>query len=308
MGKGAHRWHSWHYPKLIGRFDLLLSSFSSTCRLTSLLGCSRSVWRWRATSLRDPPATCPAGPCYRHRFMSPPASSFPLPLDYARFRRVHSLDELVTTPFADGVHALCWPRTLPGDFRAVLAALGPGEGIVTVDLDDLADLSLSEAGKLARDLLLADQQTLRAHGLQPSLDRVHGSEREAPEGLFHTDVSSFHVDTATVPADTYLCTYVGATSEALRHEETVRRVDLPATRAELLALYGGPDDAGFIGYLSENFYDLHYVPLPGAHPFSFGLGNLWRIAIDYPGSPVPPCVHRAPLTLPGQAPRLLLIS
>ena len=36
--------------------------------------------------------------------------------------------------------------------------------------------------------------------------------------------------------------------------------------------------------------------------------HLWRIAVDYPGSPVPPCVHRAPETRPGRPPRLLLIS
>ena len=45
-----------------------------------------------------------------------------------------------------------------------------------------------------------------------------------------------------------------------------------------------------------------------AEPFSFGLGNLWRIAVEYPDSPVPPCVHRAPATIPGRPPRLLLIS
>ena len=81
-----------------------------------------------------------------------------------------------------------------------------------------------------------------------------------------------------------------------------------ATRAELLRLYGGDDDAGFLEYLTENFYDLHYASLPRAQPFSFGVGNLWRIAIEHPDSRVPPCVHRAPLTLPGQPARLLLIS
>jgi len=61
-------------------------------------------------------------------------------------------------------------------------------------------------------------------------------------------------------------------------------------------------------YLNENFYDLHYAPVEGAQPFSFGLGNFWRIATEYPGSPVPPCIHRAPPDAPGRAPRLLLIS
>ena len=215
---------------------------------------------------------------------------------------------LSARPFADGVNALCWPRTLPGDFREVVEALGPGEGIVTVDESYLGNLPLSDAGKTARDILLADQQMLRACDLQPSLDCVHGGVREEPEGLFHTDVYSWHIDTATVPADTWLCTYVGATSEGLQNDEAVRRVDIPVIRAELLRLYGGNDDAGFLEYLAENFYDLHYAPLPKAQPFCFGVGNLWRIAVAYPDSPVPPCVHRAPLTLPGMPARLLLIS
>ena len=67
------------------------------------------------------------------------------------------------------------------------------------------------------------------------------------------------------------------------------------------------DDAGFRAHLHENCYDLHYAPAASARPWSFGTGNLWRIAVDWPGSPVPPCIHRAPVTLSGQ-PRLLLIS
>ena len=235
-------------------------------------------------------------------------SAFIPPPGYICIKVVRSLDELVSTPFEDGVNAFCWPRTLPGDFREVAEGLGAGEGIVTLDEDRLANLRLSDVGKVARDVLLADQQGLRALDLQPNLDCVHGSVREKPEGLFHTDVHSWHIDTATVSADTYLCTYVGATSEGLRNDEAQRRVDIPETRAELLQIYGGHDDAGFLEYLAKNFYDLHYAPLPQAQPFSFGVGNLWRIAIEYPSSPVPPCIHRAPLTLSGQPARLLLIS
>jgi len=94
----------------------------------------------------------------------------------------------------------------------------------------------------------------------------------------------------------------------LRNEDTRRRVDDPAIRSILLKNYGGADDAGFREYLSDHCYDLHYVTEPGALPFGFGLGNLWRIAVDYPGSPVPPCVHRAPDSLPESPPRLLLIA
>lgn len=235
-------------------------------------------------------------------------TAFVLPPDYPRIKEVRSLHELVSTPFTDGINALCWPRALPGDFREVAEALGAGEGIVTVDESSLSCLALSDAGKVARDTLFADQEMLLACDLQPELDCVHGSEREEPEGLFHTDVHSWHVDTATVPADTYLCTYAGATSEGLRNDEARQRVEVPETRAELLRLYGGTEDAGFLDYLAEHFYDLHYDALPRARPFSFGIGNLWRVAIGYPGCPVPPCIHRAPLTLPGMPTRLLLIS
>lgn len=46
---------------------------------------------------------------------------FTLPPDYPRIQRVNSFQELVTTPFADCVNALCWQRTLPGDFSEVAA-------------------------------------------------------------------------------------------------------------------------------------------------------------------------------------------
>ena len=231
-----------------------------------------------------------------------------LPPDYPRIQRVNSFEELVTTPFANGVNAFCWPRTLPGDFSEVVELLGGGEGIVTLDDTRLLALPVSAAGRVAVDILLADQRRLREHDLDPVLNSIHGYPRDEDAGPVSTDVFSFHADSATVAADTWLCTYHGAASEGLRNDEAQRRVDLPATRAELLRQFGGEDNEEFREYLKENCYDLHYAPVPLARPFSFGLGNLWRIATDYPGCPVPPCIHRAPATLPGHPPRLLLIS
>jgi hypothetical protein len=231
-----------------------------------------------------------------------------LPAGYTRIKRVQSFHELSATPLADGVNALCWERTLPGDFGEVLRLFGPSsEAIVTLDEARLAALPASAAGRVAIAILLEDLRRLRERDLDPALNCIHGYPRDEQPGPVPTDVFSFHADSAPIAADTWLCTYHGPASEGLRNDEARRRVDVPATRAELLALYGGEDDAGFAGYLNENCYDLHYAPIPHAQPFSFGLGNLWRIALDYPGSPVPPCIHRAPATLPGQA-RLLLIS
>jgi hypothetical protein len=105
-----------------------------------------------------------------------------------------------------------------------------------------------------------------------------------------------------------LCTYHGQPSEGLINEHAQRLVEIPSVRADLLAMYGGPDDAGFQDFLSEHAYDLHYAALPQARPHLFGVGNLWRIATAYPGSPVLASIHRAPPAGPGDAPRLLLIS
>jgi len=235
-------------------------------------------------------------------------SLFTPPPGYSRIKLVHSFAELVETPFQGEINALCWERTLPGNFREIVEQLEAGEGIDSLDEPRLNRLILNDEGKTARDILIEDQRLLRASDLLPNLDCVHGCLRDLNGGPVQTDVFSFHADSATVAADTYLCSYTEVSSEGLRNDQARRRVDIPETRAELLKLFGGEDDGDFLEYLRDHCYDLHYAPLPGAQPFSFGLGNLWRIAIEYPGSPVPPCIHRAPTTLPGQPPRLLLIS
>jgi hypothetical protein len=236
------------------------------------------------------------------------APVFAPPSDYSRVKVVNSFDELVTTRFENGVNALCWARTLAGDFQEVVNVLGVTDGITTVDDDRLKALPVSASGKAAVTILLEDQQRLRALGLAPVLDCIRSYPRDEELGPVPTDVYSFHADSATVETDTYLCSYTEAASEGLRNHEARRWIDIAETRALLLKAYGGKDDDDFIEFLSENCYDLHYSATPEAHPFPFGLGNLWRIAVQYPGSPVPPCVHRAPETYPGQAPRLLLIS
>lgn len=232
---------------------------------------------------------------------------FSLPPDYPRIKRVNSFQELVTTPFAAGVNALCWERTLPGDFGEVVQRLGVSEGVTPIDEARLRALSVSPAGRAAIEFLLEDQQLLREHGAAPVLNCFSSYPRDEEPQVVPTDVYSFHADSAPVETDTFLCTYHGAASEGLRNEDAQRRVDVPETRAELLKLFDGEDNAGFREFLTENCYDLHYVATPTARPFSFGIGNLWRITTDWPGSPVPPCIHRAPENLPGQPPRLLLI-
>ncbi|MEY2751026.1 MAG: hypothetical protein RLZZ550_997 [Verrucomicrobiota bacterium] len=222
-------------------------------------------------------------------------------------RFVSGFAELLGTPFTATVNALCWERSLAGDFAAVIAALGPGQGIVEVAEERLESLPLDAAGRLAAEAMLADLQRLRDHDLAPSLNCVYDCLPADDGTAVPTDVTSFHVDSAPVEVDTWLCTYHGASSEGLSPGDAVPKVELPEIRAALLMEYGGADDAGFAEFLHEHSYDSHYAPRPGATPYAFGTFALWRIATRWPGCPAPPCVHRAPANPPG-APRLLLIS
>jgi hypothetical protein len=231
------------------------------------------------------------------------------------FKPVKNFQALLATPFAGSTNALCWERALPGDYAEVVAKLGPGEGIVALDEDRLRGLVVSAKGDLpaealakvgaAVDQMLADLKLLRDAGRDPVLNIIYGYPRDEDGGPVPTDVLSWHVDSAPVEADTWLCTYHGAPSEGLLNEHAIRKVDDPKIRAELLKLYGEADDSAFTEWVTENHYDLHYAPKPGATPYSFGHFNLWRVTCAWPGSPVPPCVHRAPVT---DMPRLLLIS
>lgn len=221
---------------------------------------------------------------------------------------MHSFAELVGTGFADGVNALCWPRALPGNFSEVVEKLGPGEQIATVEEEQLAKLEVSAAGWAAVETLLEDLRLLQELERDPVLNCIHRYARDERPVAVRTDVFSWHADSAPVEADTWLCTYYGAPSEGLPNEEALRRVEIPEIRAELLKFVGmKEDDLEFRAALREHHFDLHYAPLPEARPYSFGVGHLWRIAVDWPGSAVPPCVHRAPDTLPDDPPRLLLI-
>lgn len=198
---------------------------------------------------------------------------------------------------------------LAGDFGEVVQKLGEGEEIVAIEEEQLLGLSLSAAGQMAIEVLREDLRRLREAGRDPALNCIHRYRHDEGLGPVRTDVFSFHADSAPVEADTWLCTYYGSPSEGLRNEEALRRTEIPEIREKLLEFLGAKEDgAEFREALHEHCYDLHYAPVPQALPHSFGVGNLWRIAVDWPGSPVPPCIHRAPETLSGQSPRLLLIS
>ncbi len=222
-----------------------------------------------------------------------------------QIRYVTNFRELVAAPFDGTVNAICWSRGLTGDFSEIVEKIMPRGNITEIGYDELCGLQLSEQGQLAREILLQDWQLLKAHGASPVLNVILHYDRDEGLTFFPTDVYSFHVDRSPIPTDTFLCTYHGDPSEILPNSQGEQKVLIPAVRDALKKLYDGPE-AGFETFLSDNFFDLHYQPLPGARPVNLGVGNLWRLAVDHPESRVLPCLHRAPEEKSGRK-RLLMI-
>ncbi len=228
-----------------------------------------------------------------------------LPTTENQILSVSNFQDLLSTPFQGDNNAICWTRKLIGDFSEIVEKVELKKSITTLDLEELYELELSEQGQLARKVLLNDLEVLKNHGVSPVLNIINSYDRDTVFPFFPTDVYSFHVDRSPIPTDTFLCTYYGESSEIVSNSQAVQKILIPEIRMELKKLYDGTDD-DFKSFLSDYYFDLHYQSKPEAHIISLGIGNLWKIATDYPESKVLPCLHRAPKEKNGQN-RLLLI-
>lgn len=218
---------------------------------------------------------------------------------------VTNFQDLVSTPFYGKVNAIGWTRKLEGDFSEIVNKLQLNGNTTIIEEDELSQLQLSDEGQLARIILLNDLNLLKTHGSSPILNLIKCYDRDENFPYFPTDVYSFHVDRSPIPADTFLCTYHGESSEILPNSQAEQKVLVPEIRDELRKLYNGEEEE-FETFLSDNFFDLHYRPRSNASPMSLGIGNMWKLAVDHPGSTVPPCLHRAPKEREGEN-RLLMI-
>jgi len=218
---------------------------------------------------------------------------------------VSSFPELIKTKFQGNMNAVCWERTLEGDFQEIVSKLTLKESITEVFTDDLLALDLSEKGNNAREIIMQDILLLSDFGAQPSLNLLKSYERDDEFDFISTDVYSYHADRSPIETATFLCTYYGAASEIIPNDQCSQKILIPEIREKLKKLYDGSDE-GFETFLKDNFFDLHYAANEDAKPVNLGTGNLWRLAVDHPGQSVLPCIHRAPKENPGEY-RLLLI-
>jgi hypothetical protein len=192
---------------------------------------------------------------------------------------VTHFQDLVSTPFYGNTNVICWKRNLIGDFSEIVNQVEVNENIVELGEDELLALQLSEQGQLAREMLLSDLNALRVHGASPTLNLIKHYDRDESYPFFPTDVYSFHVDRSPIPVDTFLCTYYGESSEILPNAHGEQKVLVPEIRAELKKIHRGADE-DFDSFLSEHFFDLHYLAQPNAKPIKLGLGHLCRLAIN----------------------------
>ncbi|MES2629116.1 MAG: hypothetical protein V4616_09130 [Bacteroidota bacterium] len=224
---------------------------------------------------------------------------------HQHIRQVSNFEDLVSLPFSGDVNAMCWSRELLGDFSEIIDKLQLTGNVTEVESEELNALLLTEQGQLAREILLQDLKLLEEQGASPVLNVIKNYDRDDAFPFFSTDVYSFHADRSPVPTETFLCTYYGAPSELVPNAQAEQKILIPEIREQLKRMFDGPDEE-FEAFLSEQCFDLHYQEKPDASIISLGLGNLWKLAVEHPESPVLPCIHRAPIEQPGQA-RLLLI-
>jgi hypothetical protein len=218
---------------------------------------------------------------------------------------VSTFSELVNNNFQGFMNAICWKRSLRGDFEEIVSKLQLKENITEVSIEDLLSLQLSENAHIAREIILTDLELLTGFGALPSLNLLKNYERDEEFNFISTDVYSYHVDRSPIGTSTFLCTYYGAASDILPNDQAEQKILIPEIREKLKELHNG-SEAEFEAFLTEYYFDLHYQPKINAQPTNLGLGHLWRLAVDHPGQQVLPCIHRAPKENDGEH-RLLLI-
>lgn len=184
--------------------------------------------------------------------------------EHHQIKTVSTFPELVDTEFRDDNNAICWQRKLVGDFGEIVSKLELKDNITEVSIEDLENLTLSQNGHLAREIILNDLRLLTDFGASPSLNLLKKYERDDEFNFISTDVYSYHVDRSPIATSTFLCTYFGAASDILPNDQAIQKILIPEIREKLKELHDGKEE-DFDAFLKEYYFDLHYQQIGRAH-------------------------------------------
>ncbi len=154
------------------------------------------------------------------------------PSEKQQIQFVSNFQDLTSVPFLGETNAMCWNRSLVGDFSEIVDQIELKDAMKVIELEELKALKLSDNGQLAVEILLNDFKLLSDYGASPVLNIIKSYEKDPTNPFFPTDVYSFHVDRSPIPTDTFLCTYLGESSEILPNSNAIQKVLVPEIIAE----------------------------------------------------------------------------
>ena len=209
-------------------------------------------------------------------------------------------------------------RKLRGDFNALAAHLA-GNKKVTIDRslrrEDVvkAEKELKGKAKKAAQEILADIDMLAREGYHSTKLRLIGDEGYRMDHGYDlkkgSGVSLFHFDGGQPLKGRVLTAYAGATTQGIAPEDCIRFVDIPKFQQDLIGRFGQDhvDPKELAALMKRSIADIR-LPKPGAIPYAFSVGDIFRHAVRDNKAGVTPHLHRAPPMTTGAKPRLLLVA
>ena len=96
--------------------------------------------------------------------------------DHHQIKTVSSFKELINREFQGDNNAICWQRNLVGDFGEIVSKLELKNNITEVSVEDLENLTLTDHGELAIEIIINDLKLLTDFGASPSLNLIKNYE------------------------------------------------------------------------------------------------------------------------------------
>ena len=90
--------------------------------------------------------------------------------DHHQIKTVSSFKELINREFQGDNNAICLQRNLVGDFEEIVSKLELKNNITEVSVEDLENLTLTDHGELAREIIINDLRLLADFGKEEDFD------------------------------------------------------------------------------------------------------------------------------------------